>query len=264
MISLVKRIISIPLTLLLTISLFVFGYTYSYQQKFSAIEDAEAKSISESIDEFVENIDFSKVTELWKNVFPDHSKTKELIKYFVKSAEFEEIMIDYRKNYMQYLDKDAQKPVIDAQRVETALQNSITKYNEEHEESLSLDTSKETREVIASALAIITNNKKINKYLGFVYNPKYQTYAFYISVILIVLLAIVSHKRLKKYLGKPFVVNAILFGIIYFLINKEKLPYFKYIFPDSDLYFKNLALIYLSIAIIFYVVVGIIKARKDK
>lgn len=264
MISLIKRIISIPLTLLLTVTLFIFGFTYSYQQKFSAIEDASAKSISEKIDDFVESLDFSKVTDLWKEVFPDHGKTKDLIKFFVKSEDFEAIMIEYRSDYMAYLaNKDSEKPVIDAEKVEAALQKSISKYNEKNNEELSLETSEETREVIAKALKVITTNKKVNKYLNFVYNRKYQSYALYASVILIIALAIVSHRKLKKYLGKPFIVNAVLFGIIHFLVNTEKIPYFKYLFPKSALYFKNIALIYLAIAVIFYLLVTIIKSKED-
>lgn len=217
-----KKVLSIIVSIVFTISLFLATFFISIQQKISIFPEVKAFNVEVSIDD-IKDVNFDSLKDILKDEIVKEGYSSEIVDYIFEDERTVQYFDTYKDEYIGYLMGNCKVPEVDTDLVSSILNDNIKRYNEDNpNDVISIDVDKITNEVngaINSVTEVVDKTPQVRSILSFLFNENYQRYAIYLCLISIIVLAILNGLRALKYMGIGFGINAII-NIIILLVLK--------------------------------------------
>lgn len=164
--------------------------------------------------------DISKIHELFDSTFTEQGLPTELIDYIVEDNDYQEVLSDYLDQYLSYSTGNGPKPVIDQNRINTILNQNITKYEEETKTVVNTEKVEELvtkmTDKIDEQVDKVTENSKLKLLFDIVFSKKLLLGLIVNTLIWAVILVILNlNTSVLYYLGTA----SLLHGIAYIVIK---------------------------------------------
>lgn len=268
-----KKVISIILSVLFFFSLLLFTFFYSVQQEFSLFEKVKAVEFTEEDIERYSNMSLDQLHKEFDDDLEKEGLPPKILDYVVEHPDYESTIQEFKDDYIDYLKGKQEKPVVNKNKMDKILNESVDKYNETNEvkiekEKANLVTEK-VSEKVEVAVKKIDESKSTKTVLSFIFNLNYQKYSFIVAIILLISLIIIQKMNTILYLISPLLLNGIIFVIGFFIATKTYLSKFGSILGSTYTSTCNtmllLGIIYLLLGISFILLFNfVIKKRNNK
>lgn len=252
-----KKVLSIIISIVFTISLFLATFFISMQQKISIFPEVKAFNGEVSIDD-IKDVNFDSLKDILKEEIVKEGYSSEIVDYIFEDERTVQYFDTYKDEYIGYLMGNGEVPEVDTDLVSDILNDNIKRYNENNpNDVISIDVDKITNEVndaIKSVTEVVDNTPQVRSILDFLFNVNYQRYAIYVCLISIIVLIILSGLKALKYMGISFIINAVINIIILLVLKLSPISSIQDVL--SNLY-NGVVTYYIRFTII-YLIVGII------
>lgn len=251
-----KKVLSIIISIVFTISLFLATFFISMQQKISIFPEVKAFGAISIYD--IKDINFDSLKDILKDEMVKEGYSSEIVDYILEDERTIQYFDTYKDEYIGYLMGNGVVPKVDTDLVSDILNDNIKRYNEDNpNDVISIDVDKITNEVngaINSVTEVVDNTPQVRSILDFLFNDNYQRYAIYLCLISIIVLAILSGLKALKYIGISFIINAVINIIILLVLKLSPISSIQDVL--SNLY-NGIVTYYIRFTIM-YLIVGII------